>query len=353
MVVISIIIATFNSEKYLSQVLGAIRRQTLRSEKFEILIVDGGSDDHTLEIARRYHCRIIHNRNIEPAHGKYLGFIKAKGRYVIYIDHDEVLVNPDSLKDRLQIFTMNQNAKVIISNGYINPVGYHIINQYINEFGDSFSYFIYHLSKNSEYFIPTMRSRYLCVKETVKYVIFDLSTFKQPPILELTAGGGMIDAQFVKATYPNVLKEEHLIAHLSHIIGIDYPYVVIMKNDSLIHYSTDNLYEYLKKIVWRVKNNIFFKDTIGASGFTGREEYANNVNQLKKIIFIPYAISCIFPILDAVYLIYTRRKFSYIIHVPLVIITAVLIMYFSILKLAGYKPVLRSYDGSTEVKHEE
>ena len=50
--VVSIVIATYNSEKLLPRTLDAIRRQTYPKERIEILIIDGGSKDNTIKIAK-------------------------------------------------------------------------------------------------------------------------------------------------------------------------------------------------------------------------------------------------------------------------------------------------------------
>ena len=77
---ISIIIATFNSERTLGKVLESIKKQTFPKDKLEILVVDGGSYDKTLKIARMYKCKIIKNPMVEPLTAKYLGFLKASGQ---------------------------------------------------------------------------------------------------------------------------------------------------------------------------------------------------------------------------------------------------------------------------------
>jgi len=84
--IITIIIATYNSERTLGRTLFSIRKQTIQQKKLEILVVDGGSKDKTLSLAKAYRCRIIKNPMVEPVHAKYLGFFKARGKYIIGLD---------------------------------------------------------------------------------------------------------------------------------------------------------------------------------------------------------------------------------------------------------------------------
>lgn len=55
---ISIIIRTFNEEKYLPECLNSLQTQSYSGE-IETTIVDSGSTDETLEIARSYGCKIV------------------------------------------------------------------------------------------------------------------------------------------------------------------------------------------------------------------------------------------------------------------------------------------------------
>lgn len=59
----SVIIATFNSARTLSLVLASIRKQTYSQKDIEILIVDGGSADATLSIAKKFHCNVVLSKN--------------------------------------------------------------------------------------------------------------------------------------------------------------------------------------------------------------------------------------------------------------------------------------------------
>jgi len=69
---ISVIIRTLNEEKYLEELLNAVRRQKLEEFAFEIVIVDSGSTDKTLEIANKYKCRITHIKQSDFTFGRSL-----------------------------------------------------------------------------------------------------------------------------------------------------------------------------------------------------------------------------------------------------------------------------------------
>ena len=69
---ISIIMPTFNSEKTLELSLKSIREQEIDQKQIEILILDGGSTDSTVEIAKRYEATVIKNERRLPEFAKQL-----------------------------------------------------------------------------------------------------------------------------------------------------------------------------------------------------------------------------------------------------------------------------------------
>lgn len=70
---ISIIIRTFNEEKFLAECLSKVKKQDYDGE-IEIIIVDSGSSDRTLEIAHRFGCKIIEISQKDFTFGRSLNF---------------------------------------------------------------------------------------------------------------------------------------------------------------------------------------------------------------------------------------------------------------------------------------
>lgn len=343
---ISIIIATFNSEKTLPLVLESIKKQTFPSDKIEVLLVDGGSVDRTFKIAKKFNCRVINNPRTEPVYGKYLAYLNAGGHLVMYLDHDEVLENKNSISLKVAAFEASKKIEAVIGSGYKSPQGYPFINDYINEFGDPFSFFIYGLSKNSEFFLKAMKNRYPIASENNFFSIFDLSKANGLPLIELVAGGSMFNIDYFKKEFPQTLKNFEMIPHFFYLLMSKKPYVAITQNDILIHYSADTLRKYFNKIRWRIKNNIYHSADMGISGFSGRDKFQPSFLRLKKYLFIPYACSIILPLIDSIKLAVSRKKLAYLFHLPLTVLTAGFIVYYFFLKMLGINPQLRSYDES-------
>ena len=83
----SIIIRTLNEEKYLSQLLDLIKAQKIENHTFEIIIVDSGSKDSTLKIAKNHNCIIVKIDKNDFSFGKSLnlGCKISTGEILIFI----------------------------------------------------------------------------------------------------------------------------------------------------------------------------------------------------------------------------------------------------------------------------
>ena len=85
---ISVIIPTWEEEKYIEKTLKSLKNQDY-DKRFEIIIVDAGSRDRTREIARKYTKKVYTiGRGVPKA--RQFGTKKAKGDIVAFTDADTV-----------------------------------------------------------------------------------------------------------------------------------------------------------------------------------------------------------------------------------------------------------------------
>jgi glycosyltransferase involved in cell wall biosynthesis len=87
---VSVIIPVFNGERYLAAALDSVLAQTYPN--LEILVVDDGSSDRSVAIARGYGDRVqVFTRpNGGPAAARNSGLAHAKGAYVSFLDSDDL-----------------------------------------------------------------------------------------------------------------------------------------------------------------------------------------------------------------------------------------------------------------------
>lgn len=98
---LSIVIPTYNEEKYLPLLLRSIALQEF-SGKYEVIVADNNSTDKTREIAQQFGA-IVTDGGL-PGPGRNRGAEIASGKYILFLDADVVLTDPSYLKDCLHEF---------------------------------------------------------------------------------------------------------------------------------------------------------------------------------------------------------------------------------------------------------
>lgn len=102
---VTVLIPTYNAAAYLTETLESVCTQTFRD--VELLIVDDGSRDDTLAMARRFESRItlriIEQANAGPAAARNNGIRQAQGEYVAFIDSDDLMM-PHRLASQVALF---------------------------------------------------------------------------------------------------------------------------------------------------------------------------------------------------------------------------------------------------------
>lgn len=110
---VSVLIRTKNEERYIGQTLSILFEQTHKS--IEVIIVDSGSTDKTLEIAKEYPVKIYEIKPQDFTWGYALnyGFQKAKGEYVVCLSAHALPLSNDWLEIIISNFNDNNVAAVM------------------------------------------------------------------------------------------------------------------------------------------------------------------------------------------------------------------------------------------------
>ena len=108
---VSVVIPTYNSEKTIERCLESIKNQTYKN--IEIIVVDKGSADKTLEIARKYTDKVFVINAKERCEQKNFGLRKARGDFVMFVDSDMELT-PNVVKECVELAEKNDKVGGII-----------------------------------------------------------------------------------------------------------------------------------------------------------------------------------------------------------------------------------------------
>lgn len=115
---VTVIIPAYNAEKYVRQTLDSVLKSP--SELFEIVAVNDGSDDKTLDILLEYagkdtHITVINQINKGQGASRNTALGYAKGKYIIFLDSDDLL--GDGAVENLHKIAEERNLDVLYYNG--------------------------------------------------------------------------------------------------------------------------------------------------------------------------------------------------------------------------------------------
>lgn len=316
---ISIIMPTYNSEATIKYSLDSIKEQTINSEILECLVIDGGSSDSTLQIASEYpFVKILNNEQKLPEFAKLIGFNAAKGKYIIKMDSDESFANRDSLKKRIKAFESFPDSHILVADE-LRPTGRGVSNGYLNYCGDPFSYFIY---KPKRTILETYQSNITQKNDSICLLEFQENEAR--PIAD--SGTTTFDRDFILKQFDKDEIDVAFIASISDKIFDITDNCLCIADDAVNHRSNGELSKYLKKIKFRIINNIF---SPAESGFSNRKISANS----KKFLFPFYVLSLFFPVIDAITLILKYKDIRFALHPVYCYYTLILIVWYYFLKL--------------------
>lgn len=93
---LSIVIPVYNTEQYLDKCLASCINQGVKMADYEIVVVDDGTKDNAMEIARRYqdkysNIRIFSQENAGLSAARNMGLSHCSGDYVWFVDSDDYI----------------------------------------------------------------------------------------------------------------------------------------------------------------------------------------------------------------------------------------------------------------------
>lgn len=121
---LSVIIPTFNEEKYLPYLLESLQAQTYKD--FEIIVADNNSKDATCSIASKAEARVVGGGM--PARGRNTGAIAAQGEWLLFLDADVIL--PVDFLERATAEIHEQNYSV--ASCLMDPLSDRKIDKYLH-----------------------------------------------------------------------------------------------------------------------------------------------------------------------------------------------------------------------------
>ena len=114
---LSIIVPVYNVEDYIRPCMESIFRQGLNEDCFEVIIVNDGTEDNSMEVIqdiidKHKNIIVINQENQGLSVARNVGMATAKGQYILMIDSDDLLIE-NSLKPLLELALESQTDVVV------------------------------------------------------------------------------------------------------------------------------------------------------------------------------------------------------------------------------------------------
>ena len=134
---ISIITVTLNSEETIRDTLNSVISQTYKN--IEHIIVDGGSNDGTNKILKKYKynkSKVFIKKNFGIYKSINFGIKKSTGDYVCILNSDDIFQSNDIIKNLVKIFSRNKKINIFLGNvAYFKNSDYYRISRFYSCLG--------------------------------------------------------------------------------------------------------------------------------------------------------------------------------------------------------------------------
>ncbi len=334
MIRVSFIIPTLNAQSVLEKCLHSISIQNFKRSNYEILIIDGGSTDNTISIAKKYGSIILKNPLKTAEAGKAVGVKSAKGEYIALIDSDNILPKNDWLKKA--IYPLDKDKEIIGTEPwkFTYRTNSGLMERYSALIGANDPYaFVSGVYDRKNYINNKWTNLNINTLNFPSYL--KVSLFPNQPIPTIGANGTIFRSSFLKEN----LKSDYLfdIDIISQVIGSNEKPIYFAKTKtSIIHtFCESSFKKFINKQKRRLTDYYIYKN----------ERYFNwnQINNNSQIKFVLYSILIIPALFDSIKGFIKKSDPVWFIH-PIACLATIYIYFIVTLKykLGLLKPINRN-----------
>ena len=164
LILISILIPSFNEGKTILNVLNRISKTIDPSINYEVVVINDGSTDNTLELLEQnknlYNQLVTYEKNYGKGNAVKKGLEVSKGKYIFFQDAD---LEYDPIDINKFIKLINRFEPDLIIGSRLNYSEYTRSHNILNKFGNKFITFIFNLFYNTTF--TDIYSCYVCFKK--------------------------------------------------------------------------------------------------------------------------------------------------------------------------------------------
>lgn len=291
---VTIFTGTFNSNPGIfTKVLRAIKNQNYPKSLIEHIVLDSGSTNGTVELAKKYGCKVVSVtlHGIEQQKKVPIAIEMAKGRLILILESDNIILGKDWLQKMVKPFLENKKVFCTFSayNGYFKDMP--LTTKYCGLFGSP-DPTLYYLNKTEK--IPLINKKYNKGETIEEFNDYYVVRFNRENLPTLGDNGHM----FLKDVIRKTLSKEKRFLHtdaFAELLDLGYDTFGVIKN-SIIHVQNSNLLELVKR---RVEVKEDYSDNL-----RGQRSYLvynpDSINDRKNLIkYIIFSITFVIPFMES------------------------------------------------------
>jgi glycosyltransferase involved in cell wall biosynthesis len=322
---ISVVIATYQSERTIGQCLASVRNQRYPQDRIRIIVADGGSTDQTHNLVQKYGGEII---PIPPEqqsaeYNKGVAVRAATGDLLLMIDHDNVLPHPEWLKNMIRPFNDNKDMVAVQPLRYGYEPTLSLLDRYCALFGAS-DPVVYYLGKCDH--LPWFKTDHIRFGQATDQRTYYLVKMDPDRIPTLGANGCLVRRDLLFAH--SQIKSDtffHIDVHVD-LISKGWNTYAFTK-DTLLHLTS---YRQLRSFLWRRK--LFVEQFYLATNVQRRYLMFRGKQDLPRLIFFIVAASTfVWPTIEALRGYYNIRDRAWFLH-PLIAFSLLVIYSYTMSK---------------------
>ncbi len=292
---VSVVVAVYHAGDLLPRLIDnmEIQEDFILNNNLEILLVYGDENEDLSQFKEKSGIKLLYNANKDPMSAKSIGFRHSKFEYISFLDQDEILINPSSLKQKVALFEAFENLLIVFPTGYLNRAEDGYPNVYTSEYGDPYNLYFFKIRNNHS------RAQYLStrlglVDKGSYYINNSVLTKMDSVLLESSSMSVTVAKSRLTAIFPEDQLQRESLPLLSYLISNkEMPYsLAILKDDLVEHRSSASWRIILSKIKWRVSNTLSVpgSDEAVSAGIVARmlstdSSKSSKSEILKKIVF--------------------------------------------------------------------
>lgn len=311
---VTFVTPTLNSEATMYDCIASIDKLDYPRNLIKMFIMDDGSTDSTLKIAKRFSfCKVFNVRTSGPEEATAIGFNLATSEYVVNFSSDNVIPDRKWLRRMLKPLQSNKTLIASESLNYQYVRSDKLLNRYFALFGmnDPVAFYLKKRDRRTHYesgwHLPTPLIRHGSYYET---------SFTKENMPTLGANGFVIRTKIIQKVTKDTKKFSHIDSCID-LLNLGYSHYAFVKT-TLWHKSGESLFNYFYKRR-RYALELYFKK----KHFRRYHLYYPAKDRAKLILYVIYSLTGIEPLIRSIRGYMVIQDFAWFLHPVICFLTTV------------------------------